>query len=76
MHLCETEITIQVYCIWYNLVQKLRRYAASITQNYLLRTATIKRYPFTRIWHQLLPWIIILRCVILFLHEGHCLVSK
>lgn len=23
IHLCESEITIQVYCIWYSLVQKL-----------------------------------------------------
>jgi hypothetical protein len=64
IHLCETEITIQVYCIWYNLLQKLSSYAASITQNYVLRIATIKHHPFPRINYQLLPRIIMLRCVI------------
>jgi hypothetical protein len=57
IHLCETEITIQVYCIWYSLVRKLRRYAASITSNYFLRIATITRPPFPQIC-QLIPRII------------------
>lgn len=47
IHLCETEITIQVYCIWYSLVQKLCRYAASITITIPITTTT--RPPFRRI---------------------------
>jgi len=30
LHSCETEINIQVYHIWYSLVQKLRRYATPL----------------------------------------------